>query len=164
MRNFRYEGERDSFYRQKKQEIVEYILDKNYGDTIYHSDLSKILGFNIEIEKEKSKYKTAMLRIKNIVLEYGYVLKSISGVGYCILKPSQISQHCYRTYVKRAGRLYDKSEYILEHTEQVDMNDDRKEEIQNLMAMNKQLIANVWDTIQESAYYSRKNYYDSLED
>ena len=164
MPEFRYEGERNSQYKQKISEVVEFILDKNYGETLLHNELSHMLGYNIDLEVEEKKYKSMMGRIKNILLQYGYVLKSINGIGFYILKPTQVSQHCYRTYVKRAGRMYDKSEYILEHIEQLNMSDDRKEEIQNMMAMNKQIIENVWDTIKDSVYYSRKDYYNSLED
>lgn len=115
--NFRYEGERNSKKKQNIQQAIEYILDKDYGSTIAHNELSKILQYNIEYEEELKKYKSVMARIKNFILQYGYVLKSVSGIGYYILKPSQVSSHCYRTYVKSAGRMYDKSEFILEHTD-----------------------------------------------
>ena len=163
-RNFRYEGERNSQYKERIQEVVEFILDKDYGSTLTHNELSKMLHYNIDDEIEKRKYKSTMARIKNFILEYGYVLKSINGIGFYILKPSQISQHCYRTYIQRSRKIYDKSEYILEHTDKSDMSDIRREEINNMMEMNKQLIKNAWETIKESAYYSRKAYYDNLED
>lgn len=162
--NFRYEGEREGSKRQNIQECVEFILSMNYGQTVFHSDLCKILGYNIDYEEEEKKYKSTMARVKQFILEYGYVLKSISGVGYYILKPSQISKHCYRTYIKSAARMYDKSEFILNHTEKSQLNEDRLEEFQNMLSLNKQLIDNAWNTIKESAYYSRKEYYDSLED
>ena len=44
------------------------------------------------------------------------------------------------------------------------MNEVRRQEIQNMMDLNKKLIENAWSTIKESAYYSRKDYYNSLED
>jgi len=162
--NFRYEGERNSQYKQKISECVEYILDKKYGDTLSHEELSHILGYNINDEMAEKQYKSSMARVKNILLQFGYVLKSISGIGFYILKPTQISQHCYRTYVKSASRMYEKSEYILEHTDKSSMSDIRKEEIENMMKMNNKLITNMWDTIKESAYYSRKTVYDNLED
>lgn len=162
--NFRYEGERHSKKEQNKQEVIDFILNHKYGNTVFHDDLSKILGYNIDDEQEFHKYKTIMQQIKNFLLNYGYVLKSISGTGYYILKPNQISKHCYRTYIKKSRRMYDKSLFILDHTEKQELSEDRLEEIKNMMELNKQLIDNAWDTIKESAYYSRKNYYDSLED
>ena len=162
--DYRYQGEYDSKKRQNIQIVVEFILEKNYGSTISHTELANMLGYNIDDEIEFKKYKSIMARIRNFLLDYGYVLKSISGIGYYILKPTQVSNHCYRTYVKRASRLYDKSAHILDRTDKTEMNETRLEEIKNMMELNKQLINNTWQTIVESPYYSRKEYYDSLED
>lgn len=163
-KEFRYNGERESSKKQNIQEAVEYIMSMNYGQTIFHNELAKILGYNIEDDKEHNKYKSIMQRVKNFILQYGYVLKGINGLGYYILKPSQVSKHCYTTYIKKARRMYDKSDYILEHTEKSSLNEDRLEELQNMINLNKQLIDNAWETIKESEYYSRKNYYDNLQD
>ena len=162
--DFRYQGEYDSKKKQNIQETVEFILNKNYGTTIIHEELAGILGYNMENEDEFKKYKSVMARIKNFILQYGYVLKGISGIGYYILKPTQVSNHCYRTYVKKASRLYDKSAYILDKTDKSNMDDFRLEEIENMMKLNKQLIDNSWNTIKASPYYSRKEYYNSLQD
>lgn len=162
--DFRYQGERDSKKKQNIQETVEYILDKKYGSTLTHNELANLLQYNIDDEEEFKKYKSTMARVKNFLLDYGYVLKGISGVGFYILKPTQISNHCYRTYVKKASRMYDKSAYILKRTDKTEMNEIRLEEIKNMMDLNKQLIENAWKTVKESPYYSRKDYYNSLED
>lgn len=162
--NFRFEGERDSENKQYLQEAIEFILEKNYGETLLHEELSRILHVNLEDELMQKRYKYLMNRIKNFILQYGYVLKSIQNVGYYILKPSQISKHCFRTYIRRSTKLFNKSDFILEHTEKFDLDDDRLEEINNLMDLNKQLIEKTEKMIEESAYYSRKLYYDSLED
>lgn len=161
---FRYEGERDSKKKQAKQECVEFILSKNYGTTLSDINLSKILNYNIEDELEYRKYKTIMSAIKKIVLEYGYILKSISGVGYYILKPQQASNHCYKTYIKRARRMVDKSDYVLSKVDKTDLSDIRQEEIKNMMKLNKDLIENMSKVVEESVYYSRKVVYDTLED
>lgn len=162
--NFRYQGEYESKKKQNIQETIEFILNKNYGSTLTHTELSHLLGYNIEDEEEFKKYQSVMARIKNFLIDYGYILKGISGIGFYILKPTQISKHCYRTYIKRAGRMYDKSAYILKRTEKENMDANRLEEIKNMMDLNKKLIDNAWNTVKESAYYSRKDYYDSLED
>lgn len=162
-KNFRYEGKYESKKKQNIQEVVEFILEQNFGTTVSDTDLAKILGYSISDEEEYYKYKSIMGRVRNFLLQYGYVLKSIPGIGYYILKPAQISSHCYRTYVKRASRLYDKSSYILGRVDQKELNEERKEELESMMKLNKQLIDNVWNTISESKYYSRKDYYDSLE-
>ena len=162
--DFRYQGEYESKKKQNIQEAIEFILEKNYGVTIGHIQLAKLLGYNIDDEVEIKKYRSVMARVKKFVLKYGYVLKGISGVGYYILKPTQVSSYCYRTYVKRASKLYDKSAYVLDMTDQSEMSEIRKQEIQNMINLNKQLIDKTFETIKESPYYSRKTYYDSLED
>jgi hypothetical protein len=162
--NFRFEQDRESKKKQYKQEVIEYILEKPYGVTIGHEQLASMLHYNIDDEEEYHKYKTLMQSIKNWLLGRGRVLRSVPNVGYYILKPSQVSQHCYRTYIKSAGRLYDKSAYVLDRTDKTELSDIRKEEIHNMIQLNKQLIDNAWNTIQESAYYSRKQVYDNLEE
>ena len=163
-KEFRYESEKTGSKTQNIQNTIEFILNKEYGTTITHTELSHLLNYNIEIEEEFKKYRTVIARIKSFIMQYGYVLKGINGVGYYILKPSQISKHCYRTYMKRSARLLDKSFFVLDRTEKQDLNADRTEEINNMMTLNRQLIENMQNTIQESAYYSRKEYYDSLEE
>lgn len=162
--NFRYEQEKDSKKKQNKQEVIEFILDSEYGTTLPHVKLASMLGYNIEDEEEQYKYTLMMLNIKRFLLSKGRVLKSVPNVGYYILKPSQVSQHCYRTYIRSASRLYDKSAYVLERTDKTGLSDIRKEEITNMINLNKQLIESSWNVIKESAYYSRKDAYDSLED
>jgi hypothetical protein len=75
-----------------------------------------------------------------------------------------MSKHCFRTYIRNAERLYNKSLYILDRTDKTGLSDIRKEEIHNLIQMNAQLIDNAEKIIEESAYYSRKQVYDSLEE
>lgn len=161
--NFRFEQTNESSKKQNKQEVIEYLLNKEYGSTITNEELGSMLGYNIDDDEEYHKYKAIMTRIKNFLLKYGKVLKSIPSIGYYILKPSQISQHCYRTYIKSASRLYDKSAYVLERTDKTGLNTTRMEEINNMISLNQQLIEQVENVITESAYYSRKAYYDSLE-
>ena len=162
--NFRFEQTNESSKKQYKQEVIEYLLDKEYGSTVTNEHLGNMLHYNIDDEDEYKKYKSIMAGIKNFLLRYGRVLRSVPNVGYYILKPSQISQHCYRTYIKSASRLYDKSAYVLDRTDKTELNQDRMEEITNMLSLNQQLINKVAQTIHESTYYSRKSYYDSLEE
>lgn len=161
--NFAFEQEHDSSKKRPKQEVIEYILSLDYGTTIENETLAKILQYNLDSEEEYKKYKSMMGVIKNFLLSKGRVLKSISHLGYYILKPSQVSQHCYRTYILHASRLYDKSDFVLGKTDKTGLNDMRREEIDNMMKLNKELIEKTWKTIQESAYYSRKEVYDREE-
>ena len=123
--NFRYEGEYKSEFAQRISETIEYVLDKNYGETISFEVMGKLLHYNIEDEKEYKKFKSTMARVKNILIDYGRILKSVTGVGYYILKPQQISGYCYHTYIRKTENLLGKSARILQHTVKSELSDSR---------------------------------------
>jgi hypothetical protein len=160
----RYDSRYESEYKQRIQETVEYILDKNYGDTLSNIDLGRMLHYNIDNDEEFKKYKSTMSRIRDFLIEYGYVLKGVPGVGYYILKPKQIAGHCYRTYIKKTTRLLTKSDRILSCTDKTQLSDIRKEEHANVHELNTVLNNDIWNTIKASGYYKRKTYYDNLND
>ena len=162
--DFRYEQTYESKKKQNIQETVEYILSKDYGTTVENAELAKLLGYNIDTEEEFIKYRNMMTKVRNFLLQYGYVLKTVTGIGYYILKPAQISRHCYKAYIKRAGRLYDKSAFVLDKVDQSELTHTRKEELENIKNLNEQLIETTDKVLLESKYYSRKNYYDNLND
>lgn len=161
---FRYDSRYDSEYKQRIQELVEYILDKNYGETISLEEVGRILHYNIDHENELNNLKSTMARVKNFLIDYGYILKSIAGIGYYILKPKQIAGHCYRTYIVKTQRLLDKSDRILTRTDRTELSDIRREEHANVLQLNTDVNEGIWNTIQASGYYKRKTYYDNLED
>lgn len=166
-KNFRYEGERDGSKKQNIQELIEYILDnKKQGDTISNIEASRILGINLDSnnDKEKQRYRALMGRVKNFLIEKGYILKGISGIGYYILRSKQVSSYCYRTYMRKTMNLLDKSERILRHTDKTELTGDRIEEYNNAVELNQNLSDEILNSIESSKYYSRKFYYDSLED
>ena len=162
--NFRYDSSYQPEFKQRIQEAVEYILERNYGDTISFSTLGKLLHYNIDDEVENKKFKSTMGRVKNFLIDKGYVLKSIPGVGYYILKPKQISGYCYHTYIRRTENLLNKSGRILSHVAQNELSEIRKEEYENVCDLNSDVINAIDSSIENSKYFNRKNYYDNLED
>ena len=162
--NFRYDSRYQSKYKQNMQETIEFIMNHNYGQTVYLTDLGKMMGYNINEEKELKKFKAQMGKIKNFLIDYGRVLKSVNGVGYFILKPQHIPNHCYRTYVTKSQRMLDRSLNVLEHVDKIELSEPRYEELTNMMSLNNQLIETMENTIANSTYYSRKEYYNSLGD
>lgn len=105
-----------------------------------------------------------MGKIKNILIDYGYVLKNITGVGYYILKQKQISGHCYHTYLKRTENFLDKSKRILMHVSENELSEIRKQEYYSVCELNQDLSNVVDKTISDSEYLKKKEYYDNLED
>lgn len=163
-KNFRYDSRYLSKKKENIQELVEYILNCDYG-TIVPLDLcASTLQYNIEDEDELKKFKSTMARVREFLIDYGYILKSITNTGYYILKPSQASSHCYRTYIKSSRRTINKSKYVMEHIKYGLLNDERLEEYNNFLEMNNNIINELSKTIENSKYYNRKEYYDSLED
>ena len=66
--------------------------------------------------------------------------------------------------MQSASRLYDKSAFVLDKIDTTELSDVRLEEIENMIKLNNELIDKAEKTIVNSAYYSRKDYYDSLKD
>ena len=162
--DYRYNSRYDSKCRMEIQEAVEYILSYKYGDTIPVEKLAKILKINIENEKEYSRFKSQMCRIKNFLIEYGYIIKSIAGVGYYILKPQQISGYCYHTDIDKTLRTLEKSNYILENVDRHNMSDVRKKEHTEIKNLSNDVYHAVGKTINISEYKKNKYQYDNLID
>lgn len=162
--NFRYDTGLNTRNNQRIAELVNTILELNYGSTISFYKCAEILHYNIDDEKEKRKFQNSMSRVRNFLIDYGYVLKSVAGIGYYILKPKQISGYCYHTYIRKTENLLDKSSRILTHVATSELSDIRKEEHQNVIDLNLDVTNAIDSTIEASEYYNKKNYYDNLED
>lgn len=158
--NYRY----NSSNQEKIKAICEFILDKSYGDTISKEKVADLVHMNIENEAEKKRFDSIMSRAKNILIDYGYILKSVSGVGYYILKPKHISSYCYRTYVDRTKVLLEKSERILNHVDKSELNEIREKEHNEMKVLNRELYGEIGLVVENSDYGQNRAYYNSLED
>lgn len=145
-------------------ELIQFILTKDFGETIDNEKCAKILKINLNDEEQFKKYKSIMGRIKKNLIDYGYILKTVSGIGYYIMKPKEISSYCYRKYMTGTIKLLDKSEHILECTKTDELSQVRTEEYNNVCNLNKSLKDEIFSSIRQSGYYRRKQYYDNLED
>lgn len=158
--NYRYRTKREEQIR----DAVEFILNKEYGTTIEFGKLAEIMHYNIEDEVEEKRFKNTMARVKNILIDHGYILKTITGVGYYILKPKHISSYCYRTYVDRTKLLLEKSERILKHVDRTELSDVRKKEHTQMQDLNQQLYGEIGLIVEASDYGKNRSYYNSLKD
>lgn len=158
--NYRYATKREDQIRS----AVEYILDKGYGETVEIAKLAEIMRFNIEDEVEEKRFRNTMSRVKNILIDHGYILKTIAGIGYYILKPKHISSYCYRTYIDKTKVLLEKSERILAHVDQTELSDVRKKEHSEMSDLNQQIYGEVGLIVEGSDYGKNRNYYNSLKD
>ena len=148
----------------KYSKVCIYILDKEYGDIVDFKTLAKMFEIDLVEESDWKKLLNRMKQVKNILIDYGIVLKNVIGVGYYILKPKQISSYCYRTYVEKSKNLLDKSERILKNVDKKELSEVRKKEHKEMQEFNKKLVKEV-DLVEEySEYAKNKTYYNSLED
>lgn len=153
--NYRYNSKNELIIR----DICEYILTKEYGTTISYTDISRRIGLNIEHEDSLKLFKRLMAKVRNILIDYSYVLKIINGVGYYILKPNQISSYTYRTYITKPQRAYEKAKRILERTDKNKFNQLNEQEHQEVTELNNQMMQVSDYTIFNSDYYKNKDKY-----
>ena len=66
--------------------------------------------------------------------------------------------------IKKALKMYDYSEFILDYVEEDKLSDVRKEEYEQVKELNNEMKKMSQQTIERSKYYSRIDYYDSLQD
>lgn len=144
--------------------FIQCVVEKGYGQTISLSETGKLLGYNIEDEHELKKMKSTLARVKNYLIDRGYVLKSIVGVGYYIMKPKQIPNYVYRTYTLRTLRLIDKQDRILAHTPISDLSELRQKENAEIKSLTKVTYEAINKSIDESEYFKNKSVYNGLDD
>lgn len=125
----------------EKEKILKYFYSKNFGETITFDELQQFTHYNLKDEYESYVFKGGLMRkVKNELIENGYVLKSIRKIGYYILKPNQIQSYTYRTYIKRPLRQYEKAKVILDNTKKNNLNEKEFEKYKLTQELNQELI------------------------
>lgn len=145
-------------------DVIEYISSLEYGALVPTAKLNEYFNYNLEDEKEKRKFNNIMRKIKNVLIEKGFMLRTITGKGYYIMKPQQISGYCYHTYICKMDKILGKTEKILNHIEKDKMSPIRRVEHKEVKTLNRKLRDNISVTIENSDYYEHKSTYDALKD
>ena len=141
----------------ERENIRNYIMKKQFGDTIVFKDLQQFTDYDLNNEYENYKFKTTIMRfVKDELIQEGYILKSIRGVGYYILKQNQISSYTYRTYIKKPLRYLDKADTILKSTHTVLLNKKEVEKHSLTQELNEELIGKNSEIINSKKYESLK--------
>ena len=139
----------------EKEKIVKYFYTKNYGDIVKFEELQCLTYYNLSDEFESYKFKSSIMqKVKNELIENGYVIKSIRGIGYYILKQNQIQSYTYRTYIKKPLRHLKKAEIILNNTKTSLLNKKELEKHQLTNKLNKDLI-NITETLINAKEYEQ---------
>ena len=141
----------------ERENIRNYIMKKQFGDTIVFKDLQQFTDYDLNNEYENYKFKTTIMRfVKDELIQEGYILKSIRDVGYYILKQNQISSYTYRTYIKKPLRYLDKADTILKSTHTILLNKKEVEKHSLTQELNEELIGKNSEIINSKKYESLK--------
>ena len=158
--NYRYSSSKE----QQVIELIDHILSKNYGDTVTFAEAARILQYNIEDERENKKFKSMMARIKNSLIDKGYLLRSITNRGYYIMKPKQVPDYTYRIYTLRTLRLLEKQDRILTHIDTSGLSTVRLKENEEIKSLNRTTYEAINTCIDTSSYFENKSFYNALDD
>ena len=150
-----------SKYEVNTELALEYILTRKHGETIPYVTLANILRFSLQDEHQEKIFKRRMSKIKNILIDYGYVLKSVGGVGYYILKPNQISSFTFRNYIVKPQKAYEKANRILNHVDTTKLNEIGKEEHRYAKELAENIAETTENTIYNSNYWNNKILYEN---
>ncbi len=141
----------------ESEEIEKYFYSKDFGETITFKELQKFTHFNLEDEYEGYKFKAnVMRRVKNRLIENGYVVKSIRNVGYYILRPNQVQSYSYRTYIIKPLKSFEKAKIILMNTKKSNLN--KKELVKHKLTeeLNEELNNQTRDLLNSQKYNKLK--------
>lgn len=138
---------------QEIDNIVNYIVKKKQGESVTYQELQTFTNYDLNDEYSSYKFKTCIMgRVKNILIEYGYILKSVKYMGYYILKSNQIQSYTYRTYIRKPLRHLKKAERILTNTNTKTLKQNELLDYQLTVNLNEDLI-NATDNIINSKKY-----------
>ena len=123
------------------EKIAEFIKTKQQGEMVTFKELQEFTHYDLKNELELYHFKGNIVpRVKDKLIEYGYVLKAIKNQGYYILKSNQIQSFTYRTYIKKPMKQFAKAERILKNTIVNDLNSDELTKHKLTYDLNKQLM------------------------
>lgn len=77
------------------ENIVNYIMRKNYGDIVYHQEIAEIIG----TQYNSYQYRSVVNSAKKKLLESGRMIESIRKSGYQVVEPDNYTN----SSVKQVG-------------------------------------------------------------
>lgn len=119
----------------KKDRLLEnegYIEDLltryNYGDLIRIGYFERLFGVN----KDESEYVRKFAVLKESLIEWGVVLKSVLGEGYRILHPREVPAEVYRSYAQSGLRRFHRGIHILSKIDRQLLTAEEEEQVKAL--------------------------------
>lgn len=149
--------------KEKREKLYEFILSKNYGETITIEQINNILQENLNSDLGSKRFRNQINKVKNKLYEKGYVIRSIYDIGYYILKPNQVSSYTYRNFIVKPTKQFNKARIIMKNTNTKDLNDDEYVELYNTIELNKEMIRTTNKVLKsEKNFYKEGNYYNGI--
>jgi hypothetical protein len=109
--------------KEQIEDVVEKILTtKKYGDVISYKELEQLIGY----EREDLGFTVVLGCAKELLVEYGYVLKSIINEGCKILYPNEIAEEVIQRHLKQSTNKLNKALRIMQYADRDMLN---KEEL-----------------------------------
>lgn len=149
--------------KEKREKLYEFILSKNYGETIIIEQINNILQENLNFDLGSKRFRNQINKVKNKLYEKGYVIRSIYDIGYYILKPNQVSSYTYRNFIVKPTKQFNKARIIMKNTNSKNLNDDEYIELYNTIELNKEMIRTTNKILNsEKNFYKKGNYYNGI--
>lgn len=149
--------------KEKREKLYEFILSKNYGETITIEQINNILQENLNSDLGSKRFRCQINKVKNKLYEKGYVIRSIYDIGYYILKPNQVSSYTYRNFIVKPTKQFNKARIIMKNTNTKNLNDDEYIELYNTIELNKEMIRTTNKVLKsEKNFYKEGNYYNGI--
>lgn len=149
--------------KEKREKLYEFILSKNYGETITIEQINNILQENLNSDLGSKRFRNQINKVKNKLYEKGYVIRNIYDIGYYILKPNQVSSYTYRNFIVKPTKQFNKARIIMKNTNTKNLNDDEYVELYNTIELNKEMIRTTNKILNsEKNFYKKGNYYNGI--
>lgn len=149
--------------KEKREKLYEFILSKNYGETITIEQINNILQENLNSDLGSKRFRNQINKVKNKLYEKGYVIRSIYDIGYYILKPNQVSSYTYRNFIVKPTKQFNKARIIMKNTNTKNLNDDEYVELYNTIELNKEMIRTTNKILNsEKNFYKKGNCYNGI--
>lgn len=98
------------------ESLVNYIMQKNYGDIVYHQEIAEIIG----AQYNSYQYRSVVNSAKKKLLESGRMIESVRKSGYQVVEPDNYTNSSVKQVVAGARKI-DKGVKIMRHAPVKDM-------------------------------------------
>lgn len=145
-------------WTEEINETVNIFKKCNYGDVIEHTDISTRIG----IYPNMPEYLYIISKAKLLLIEKGIYIKTLSGVGYRVLYPNEISEEVFNKYIKAGIEKYRYGINIMSNTPQKLLNQEELKEFEEVEKLIRKLYSNNINEVKDMQFRLNSNKFKSL--